>query len=133
MNAVDLFAGAGGFNNPRGRLRARGLIDYQNGGLALTDAGRSAAAQTAVGLTSLEMHRCVLDRLPGPEAKLLRRLIEVYPEALSNEELARRSGYEPGGGAFNNPRGRLRSLGLVDYPQKGHVRARDVLFPGGVA
>lgn len=123
--------GGGAFNNPRGRLRSRGLIDYQNGGLSLTDAGRAAAAHTAADLTPQELQKRVLDRLPGPEAKLLRALLDVYPEALSNEDLARRSGYEPGGGAFNNPRGRLRSLGLVDYPQKGHVRARDVLFPGG--
>lgn len=125
--------GGGAFNNPRGRLRARGLIDYQGGGLALTDAGRAAAAHTAAELTPKEMQQRVLERLPGPEAKLLRALLDAYPEALSNEELARRSGYELGGGAFNNPRGRLRSLGLVDYPQKGQVRARDVLFPGGSA
>jgi len=55
-------------------------------------------------------------------------LIDVYPEALDNTELARRAGYEPGGGAFNNPRGRLRTLGLVDYPERGMVVARPVLF-----
>lgn len=125
--------GGGAFNNPRGKLRGRGLIDYQGGGLALTDAGRAAAAHTAAELTSQELQQRVLGRLPGPEAKLLRALLDAYPEALSNEELARRSGYELGGGAFNNPRGRLRSMGLVDYPQKGQVRARDVLFPGGGA
>jgi hypothetical protein len=25
-------------------------------------------------------------------------------------------------------RGRLRSLGLIEYPERGHVRARDILF-----
>ncbi len=27
-----------------------------------------------------------------------------------------------------NPRGRLRTLGLVEYPQKGQVRAAELLF-----
>jgi hypothetical protein len=36
-----------------------------------------------------------------------------------------------GAGAFNNPRGRLRSLGLVEYPQPGHVAAKSLLFLEG--
>jgi hypothetical protein len=48
--------------------------------------------------------------------------------AVPNDELARQAGYEPGGGAFNNPRGRLRTLELVTYPEKGWVKASDWLF-----
>ncbi len=33
-------------------------------------------------------------------------------------------------GSFNNPCGRLRSLGLVDYPEPGYVKAEPVLFLG---
>jgi hypothetical protein len=47
---------------------------------------------------------------------------------VENDQLARAAGYEPGGGAFNNPRGRLRSLGLVEYPERGKVVARPILF-----
>ncbi len=36
--------------------------------------------------------------------------------------------YKLGGGAFNNTRGSLRSLGLIDYPAPGMVLARPVLF-----
>jgi hypothetical protein len=32
-------------------------------------------------------------------------------------------------GGFNNPCGRLRSLGLIDYPAPGHAVASGVLFP----
>ena len=67
--------------------------------------------------------------LPGPEKKILQILIDEYPEAISNEELAERAGYTNGGGGYNNPRGRLRTLGLVEYVQGGYVRARDILFP----
>lgn len=121
--------GGGAFNNPRGRLHSRGLIEYRGGALALTDAGRALAAVPAAALTSAELHERVLARLPGPEARILRVLLDAFPQAVENDDLARRAGYEPGGGAFNNPRGRLRSLGLVTYPQKGVVAASSVLFP----
>ncbi len=132
LTAVAFLAGytigGGAFNNPRGALRSKGLIEYRGDRLALTDAGREAANWPESSLTPEELQRRVLDRLPGPEQKILRVLLDVYPKALDNETLARRAGYEPGGGAFNNPRGRLRSLGLIDYPQKGHAAAEPLLF-----
>lgn len=123
--------GGGAFNNPRGALRGKGLLAYVGDRLALTDAGRAAAHYPAEALSAEELQRRVLERLPGPEAKILREAIREYPEDLSNEDLARRAGYEPGGGAFNHPRGRLRSLGLIEYPERGRVRARPVLFLEG--
>jgi len=124
--------GGGAFNNPRGALRTKGLITYPAGGrIALTDQGRALARPPEAAATPADVQRRVLERLPGPEAKLLGVLIAAYPEAVSNEDLARRAGYEPGGGAFNNPRGRLRTLGLVTYPERGMVRAAPVLFLEG--
>lgn len=125
--------GGGAFNNPRGALRTKGLVEYRAGDrIALTDDGRAHARLPDAPLTSDELHRRVLDRLPGPEQRLLRPLLDVYPDALSNEDLAERAGYTAGAGAFNNPRGRLRSLGLVEYPQPGHVVARGILFVEGI-
>jgi hypothetical protein len=121
--------GGGAFNNPRGRLNVRRLIQYRGGGrLALTEAGRNMIDIPQVPLTTEELHRRVLERLPGPERKILRVLLEAYPKAVNNEELAERAGYAVGGGAFANPRGRLRSLGLVEYQGKGMVVARPLLF-----
>ncbi|MBL8753673.1 MAG: DUF87 domain-containing protein [Planctomycetes bacterium] len=116
--------GGGAFNNPRGRLNTRGLIEYRGGNLALTDAGRAAAAVPSEVLTSAELHERVLARLPGPEARILRVLLVAYPDDVENDELARAAGYEPGGGAFNNPRGRLRSLGLVTTRRRAASRRR---------
>ena len=36
--------------------------------------------------------------------------------------------YRASAGDYNHPRGRLRSLSLVDYPEPGTVAARSVLF-----
>ena len=46
-------------------------------------------------------------------------------------ELAEAVGMEASGGGFRNPLGRLRTLGLIEYPDRGRVRARDVLFLEG--
>ncbi len=119
--------GGGAFNNPRGTLRTRGLIEYRGDRLTLTDAGRQLARAPERALTAAALQARVLDQLPGPEGKILRVLLEIYPRALANEELANRAGYSPNGGAYNNPRGRLRSLGLIDY-REGQVVALPVLF-----
>lgn len=120
--------GGGGFNNPRGALRTKGLIQYQGNALILTEQGRALAKIPDIPLSTEELHRHVMQVLPGPEQKLLNPLLEAYPNDLSNEELAQLSGYTNGSGGFNNPKGRLRTLGLVEYPTGGRVKASSLLF-----
>lgn len=120
--------GGGAFNNPRGHLRTLGLVDYVGSTqIKLTDAGRQRANFPDEILTTEELHKRVLERLPGPEQRILNVLLEVYPDALDKEDCAARAGYALGG-AFNNPCGRLRSLGLAEYPVKGQIKAAEVLF-----
>lgn len=122
----------GAYMNPRGRLRKRGLIEYRDNGrrltLILTTAGRSVAAIPPQDISFETLQARVLGVLPGPESKLLAVLIKAWPKALTDEELGKRTDYAHTGGAFLNPKGRLRVLGLVDYPGKGQSRARDILF-----
>jgi uncharacterized protein len=121
--------GGGAFNNPRGRLRALGFVEYVAGErIQLTASGRGAANAPEAPLTSKALHERVLERLPGPEQRLLKPLLDAYPKPMLNDELAAAAGYTAGAGAYNNPRGRLRTLGLVEYPAPGQVRARDLLF-----
>ncbi len=122
--------GGGGFNNPRGALRVKGLLEYRGNRLALTSAGRSIAEAPMTPLDTKALHDHVLRVLPGPEAKLLKVLLETYPEEISKDSLAEKTGYAPGSGGFNNPCGRLRTLGLVEYPRPGTVKAKDLLFIG---
>lgn len=120
--------GGGAFNNPRGALRTKGFVDYAGDCICLTEEGRKHADFPDEVLTTAELQRRILERLPGPEQRILQVLIEAYPNAVDNDSCAKAAGYTPDGGAYNNPRGRLRTLGLIDYPQKGHVRARDILW-----
>lgn len=120
--------GGGAFNNPRGNLRTAGLIEYRGTKLALTEQGREHARLPGYPPSQKELHDRVMQCLPGPEQKLLRVLIDIYPNDIGDSELAERTGYSAGGGAFNNPKGRLRTLGLVTYPASRRVRAADLLF-----
>lgn len=121
--------GGGGFNNPKGRLNTRGFVTYISGNkIALTDEGRARAQLPGTVLTAEELQRKVLERLPGPERKILQVLIDHYPNAVTNEDCAAESGYTAGGGGFNNPKGRLRSLGLIDYPERNYAVAKPLLF-----
>lgn len=120
--------GGGGFNNPRGALRTKGFVEYRGTKIALSESGKSVARVPDTPLTTEELQAKVFAVLPGPEQKLLRVLIDVYPEDISKDELAERTGYSPGSGGFNNPCGRLRTLGLAEYPSAGRVKAKSLLF-----
>lgn len=123
-------ASGGAFNNPRSSLKSKGLIEYLgNGMLRLTGAGRELANAPATALTPEDLHVRIRDRLPGPERKLFDVIIGSWPQSISNDELAAATSYSANGGAFNNPKSRLKTLGLIEYPARGSVRARDILFP----
>jgi hypothetical protein len=123
-------ASNGAYKNPRGALNQRGLVRYVPGGaIALTSAGAAIANQPEAIASLEQLHARVLSKLGGPEQRILRRLLEVYPKPLPNDRLAMDAGYsDASNGAYKNPRGRLRTFGLIDY-RDGGVVARDVLFP----
>lgn len=124
--------GSGGYKNPRSRLRVLGMVEYRGQQIALTDAGRAIAEPPDIEPTNEALQSAVLGRLKGPEAKLLRYLLNAHPQEMSNSELAEVAGYDPTSGGFKNPRSRLRTLGLVDYVAGGETRANDFLFPEGL-
>ena len=120
----------GAFNNQRGRLRTAGLVVYPNDGMVqLTDEGRALAVAPDIAPTGEALRAAVLAKLEGPMQRVLTPVLEAYPGSVTAANLAPASGYSDENGAFNNNRGRLRTLGLVTYPTKGTVRAADILFP----
>lgn len=135
QSAVSFLAGfksaeSGGYKNPRSRLRVRELVDYRGRQIALTDEGRAIAHAPKVAPNAAGLHSAVFAKIKGPEKKLLRLLLDAHPEPMGNEALAAAAGYDPTSGGFKNPRSRLRTLGLVEYPTGGETRANDFLFPG---
>lgn len=117
------------FVNNLGALRARTLIGYpSDGNVSLTNIGSQVAHLVDRPLTSDELHDAIYQKLPIPQCKILRAVIDVYPKALDREELASRSLASPTSSTYVNNLGALRSLGFIDYPDRGHVAAQPVLF-----
>lgn len=122
--------GSGNFNNLKGGLRSVGLIDYPAPGkISLTEAGNEKATAPGIDLTREAFHNAVRAKLKGPQLRLLDPVLAAYPESISSDAIADAAGYSPGSGNFNNLRGSLRSIGLIDYPSPGQVRAAEWLFP----
>lgn len=119
--------GGGAFNNPRGSLRSKGLVEYRGDSISLTEEGKRVATSPTMPLSVDELQNHVMSILPGPEQKILSVLLGYYPTPVEKAALAEASGYKQGG-AFNNPLGRLRTLGLIDYPKAGYAVANPVLF-----
>lgn len=120
----------GTFNTYLGALSTAGLIEYpERGHVSLTEAGTAAAQPPDRLGDQQDLHDRVTDMLSGPQAKLLAQLIVAYPDPMSRDQLAEATGYQPNTGTFNTYLGSLSSLEIVEYPERGRVRAAEWLFP----
>jgi hypothetical protein len=119
-------ATGGGFNNYLGALRSRGLIEGDGDRLTITEAGIQALDSWEPLPTGSALIDYWRGRLGKAERLILETLAQMYPDALSKEEVAAKAGYEANGGGFNNALGRLRTLELVQG--RGELRASDNLF-----
>ena len=118
------------FVNNRSRLRAGGYINYPSTGrVALTDAGRSITPPPGLPPTNDALHEAVFGQLTPVLGRMLRPLIDAYPNELSLEDLAEQAGTSTSSSAFVNNRSWLRARGLATYPRTGFVRATELLFP----
>lgn len=128
---VDMSPKGGGFNNYLGNLRGADLIDYpRTGYVALTEAGREQATSDGA-MTTAGLQEMLFAKVGPSKARILRVLIDAYPQVISKEDLAAAVEMSVTGGGFNNYLGSLRGVGLIDYPAPGSVVALPVLFLEG--
>lgn len=121
---------SGTFDQIRGKLRAEGLVEYGDGGTTfLTAAGRAQANAPAGAGTLDEFHGAIISKLDRAEERMLRILLEQYPEPVPNADLREQSGYSPRSGTFDQVRAKLSKMSLVEYQPAGHTRATSLLFP----
>lgn len=120
---------SGGYFNNLGALRSGGFIVYPTpGNVQLTNAGREAARPAQIS-SNADMHDLVRGKLSSPQKRMFDALISIYPADMSKDDLAKETQQkETSGGYFNNL-GTMRTLGVLDYPSPGRVRATDILFP----
>ncbi len=121
--------GTGGFTGPSATLRRKGYIDYQSGTrMFLTDSGHEVANHPTEALTQQAIQSQVMTILDGPQKRILKPLLERWPDSVDKNELAELAGYVPGTGGFTGPIGRLHTTGIVDYTGKNQAKAADFLF-----
>jgi hypothetical protein len=116
----------GGFDNYLGALRTRAFIRGNGDTLTITEAGIEALGSWEPLPTGLALIDYWRGRLGKAEGLILETLTQVFPDALTKEEVAAKAGYEANGGGFNNALGRLRTLELVQG--RGEIKASDNLF-----
>jgi len=126
---------SGGYFNNLGKLRSLGLLEYPSPGqLAITADGRAQVRASgrprSTPTSDSELHEQVLSMVSGSQATILRALIEAHPNYLPKSVLAEKVGQSPTSGGYFNNLGRLRTLGLIDYPQPGAAVAAEILFLG---
>lgn len=109
--AAGYSAGSGNFANLLSKLRTAGAIEYPTGG-----AVRLLADIQPMSFD--EARESMLSLMNAPQRKLFDALIQGE---LSKIELAARTDYSAGSGNFANLLSKMRSLQIVDYPQRGQV------------
>jgi hypothetical protein len=118
------------FTNPRAHLRSLGYIQYEQEMISITESGLKAlGSYETIEKDNESLQELWLSKVTGPEKRILTPLLKKFPHEISKEDLATESGYSPIGSAFTNPLSHLRSLGLIEYPQTGFVKASKELFP----
>ena len=118
----------GHFNNTVSSMRSSALIDYPSRGcLSLTRAGWNLSEPPAVPATTEALQDLVRTQLNSSQQKILDVCLGVWPNRMSRADLAERAGYTENG-HFNNTVSRMRTLGFIDYPERGYVAASDLLF-----
>jgi len=96
--------------------------------VGLTPEGAAIAEPAGIGRTTEALQAAVYSRLDARLADIVRVLVAAYPQPLSRADVAGAIGMQAGGGGFANYLGKLRGLGLIDYPASGLVKAEGVLF-----
>lgn len=122
-------AKASGFQNNLGAMRTAGLIDYPSPGyVSLTSEGRQAAPSVDRPVTPEALKEAISARLTGPQDAIFDLLWGEYPNKFHRETIASTLGKSAKASGFQNDLGRLRTLGLIEYPAPGWAVAADFLF-----
>lgn len=108
------------------RLRSAGLIDGR-GEIVLTADGRAVAAVSSLPRDGESFRSAVLDKIDGSLARILRPILQAYPDEISQASAGEAAGYSHSSGTWATYLSRLRSLDLI--AGRGSLRASDWLFP----
>lgn len=122
-------ATGGTFSTYLGELRRAGLLDENTAGFTLTEAGFAHIGGQPAPMTAGELQAHYLSILRAGAARMLRTVIDTYPDTVTREQLGAAADITPTAGTFSTYLGELRRNGLVTV-DKHHIRATDILMYG---
>ena len=123
--------GSTGFAKGIKTATEKGLIQIGHGTISITPEGRSTVDNIKPPKSSHELQQRVIDAVGGAGGKILRELIDEYPNAVDRSALVLRSGYgHPGSTGFAKAMGRLSAFGFIES-KGGQVKATRLLFLEG--
>lgn len=130
---VALVAGtspnSSGYEKNLSTLRTAGLIAYPKGGyLGLTAEGERIAEVDVEVSTVDELIPVLTGKLGRPKGRILELLAKHYPDPISREDLADEIPVSVNSSGFEKNLSGLRSLGFLDYPERGYVVATEALM-----
>lgn len=121
-------ASGGGYRNILGALRTSGHLNYPNSeALELTETGVSATSHID-SFSRQDLAAGITQVLDPREKRVLDQIMAHYPKRVSRAAVASETGYEPTGGGYRNILGKLRSVGLIQYPDADSAIAEGWLF-----
>ena len=121
------YSGKGGaFANALGRLRSTGRIVGGRDHISITEQGIADLGDFEPLPSGQALVDHWLTRLAKAERAILSTLLEAWPSALSNDEIAERTGYAAAGGGFANALGRLRTLELIRGSRAANIASDEL-------
>lgn len=108
------------------RLAQRGYVGIGKGSVVATEAGQKALPNFEPLPSGQELQKYHLERIPLGEAKILKCLIDAYPNALTRAELGDLTGYKQS--ARDTYISRMTSREIIVISGPGEVKASENLF-----
>jgi hypothetical protein len=109
-------------------LAKAGYLEYpEPGWVVATPTGRSAAEPPSDG--GLAVEEAWLRILSAPQQRILRALLLHHPAAMDKSVLAEAVDARPTSGAYAQHLADLKSLGAIEYPERGRVSLTKYVMP----
>ena len=121
------------YSNNLSALRVGGFITYPDAKtVSLTTTGAGMGKYRGSIKSHRDLRAAWKRRLPDKQAQILDYLADRRGQSVLRSELARASGSSATSSSFANNLSALRSLGLIDYPDRERATVTDLLFPAGL-
>ena len=108
------------------QLRKSGLIEG-SGELRLTGEGAALVNEPDAPPSGDHLRAIVLQKINGPLAKIMKPILNAYPEGLAQQDAGDQAGYSSSSGTWATYLSRLRSLDLIEGSRE--LKAQEWLFP----